>query len=52
MFTLILGIFIIISFSKPEIMVNKKVREKASEEEIKKLASNCRKVYFPLILLL
>ena len=52
MLDLILIIFLIISIWKPEVLLAKKVREKADEEQKKILVKNLRKIYGVLIALL
>lgn len=49
MLDLILIILLIISIAKPDILLAKKVREKANEEQKNVLAKNIRKVYGFLI---
>ncbi len=49
MLDLILIILLIVSISKPDILLAKKVREKANEEQKSVLAKNIRKVYGFLI---
>lgn len=45
MLDLILIILLIISISKPDVLLAKKVREKASEEQKSVLVKNLRKIY-------
>ena len=52
MLTIVLVVFIIISFSKPQVMVGKKIAEKATEAEINQMASAYRKIYLTLVLML
>ena len=52
MLDLVLIILLIISLAKPEILLSKKVREKANDEQKTVLAKNYRKIYAILIGLL
>lgn len=52
MIDLILIILLIISISKPDILLSKKVRDKANEEQKAILAKNIRKTYGFLIALI
>lgn len=49
MIDLILIIMLIISLSKPDILLSKKMREKANEEQKKILTKNLRKIYAIMI---
>ena len=49
MLDLILIILIIISLFKPDILLAKKVKEKASEEQKMTVAKNLRKIYATLV---
>lgn len=49
MLDLILIILLIVSISKPDILLAKKVREKANDEQKNVLAKNLRKIYGFLI---
>lgn len=45
MLDLVLIVLIIVSLSKPDILLSKDMKEKANEEQKKQLASNYRKLY-------
>ncbi len=45
MIDLILIIMLIVSLSKPDILLSKKMKEKASDEQKKILTNNLRKIY-------
>lgn len=49
MIDLILIIMLIISLSKPDILLSKKMKEKANEEQKKILTKNLRKIYAIMI---
>ena len=49
MLDLILIIMLIVSLSKPEVLLSKKIKEKANEEQKNMLAKNLRKQYATLI---
>ena len=52
MLDLILIIMIIISLAKPDILLAKKVREKANEEQKSIMAKNLRKIYSIMVALI
>lgn len=52
MIDLILIIFLLVSLAKPDILLSKKIKEKASEEQKEIITKNLRKSYAILIALL
>lgn len=49
MINLILIIMLIVSLAKPDILLSKKIREKANDEQKKVLTKNLRKIYAIII---
>ncbi len=52
MLTLVLLVFIIISYSKPELLISKKIKENATDEEKNIVSKNLRNIYITIILLI